>query len=220
MGKRCLHEYIIFPGIYGKSPGFTPGALEKASSLLYNKGSLLANSLIKGKCISLKRWTCLFLLLMCLFLSCGGAVAEDSLKFDTSREIAAYLDQEGVKYAVKTDRENYDLFTLTYAPSSSKELDKIAIQVYAYEDSAVVIGADLLQPDTSNLLKLYQNLESMNDSVSFVRFMYDTDIEAIYPQVDIPYAEDAAFGNMVERYIYITSLVVDQNYDGMTALFQ
>ena len=150
----------------------------------------------------------------------GGAVAEDSHKFDTSREIAAYLDQEGVKYAVKTDRENYDLFVLTYTPSTSKELDKIAIQVYAYEDSAVVIGADLLQPDTSNLLKLYQNLESMNDSVSFVRFMYDTDIEAIYPQVDIPYVEDAAFGNMVERYIYITALVVDQNYDGMTALFQ
>ena len=50
--------------------------------------------------------------------------------------------------------------------------------------------------------------------------MYDTDIEAIYPQVDIPYVEDAAFGNMVERYIYITALVVDQNYDGMTVLFQ
>ena len=168
----------------------------------------------------MKRLVCLFLLFISLCLCYGGAVAEDALKFDTSREIAAYLDQEGVKYAVKTDRENYDLFTLTYAPSSSKELDKIAIQVYAYEDSAVVIGADLLQPDTSNMLKLYQNLESMNDSVSFVRFMYDTDIEAIYPQVDIPYAEDAAFGNMVERYIYITALVVDQNYDGMTALFQ
>ncbi|HIR79067.1 MAG TPA: hypothetical protein IAD38_08670 [Candidatus Egerieenecus merdigallinarum] len=168
----------------------------------------------------MKRLVCLFLLFTCLCLCCGAAVAEDALKFDTSREIAAYLGQEGVKYAVKTDRENYDLFTLTYAPSSSKELDKIAIQVYAYEDSAVVIGADLLQPDTSNLLKLYQNLESMNDSVSFVRFMYDTDIEAIYPQVDIPYVEDAAFGNMVERYIYITALVVDQNYDGMTALFQ
>ena len=112
----------------------------------------------------MKRLVCLFLLFTCLCLCCGAAVAEDALKFDTSREIAAYLDQEDVKYAVKTDREKYDLFTLTYAPSSSKELDKIAIQVYAYEDSAVVIGADLLQPDTSNLLKLYQNLESMNDS--------------------------------------------------------
>ena len=120
----------------------------------------------------MKRLVCLFLLFTCLCLCCGAAVAEDALKFDSSREIAAYLDQEGVKYAVKTDRENYDLFTLTYAPSTSKELDKIAIQVYAYEDSAVVIGADLLQPDTSNLLKLYQNLESMNDSVSFVRCLW------------------------------------------------
>lgn len=72
----------------------------------------------------MKRLVCLFLLFTCLCLCCGAAVAEDALKFDTSREIAAYLDQEGVKYAVKTDRENYDLFTLTYAPSNSKELTK------------------------------------------------------------------------------------------------
>ena len=168
----------------------------------------------------MKRLVCLFLLFTCLCLCCGAAVAEDDLKFDTSREIAAYLDQEGVNYAVKTDRENYDLFVLTYTPSTSKELDKIAIQVYAYEKSAAVIGANMLEPDTSDMLKLYQNLESLNDSVSFVRFVYNTNNKVIHPQVDVPYVADAAFGNMVERYIYITALVMDQNYDGMTVLFQ
>ena len=168
----------------------------------------------------MKRLVCLFLLFVCLILCCGGAVAEDALKFDTSREIAAYLDQEGVNYAVKTDRENYDLFVLTYTPSTCKELDKISIQVYAYEKSAAIIGSNMLQPDTSDMLKLYQNLESLNDSVSFVRFVYNTNNKVIHPQVDVPYVADAAFGNMVERYIYITALVVDQNYDGMTVLFQ
>ena len=78
----------------------------------------------------------------------------------------------------------------------------------------------MLEPDTSDMLKLYQNLESLNDSVSFVRFVYNTNNKVIHPQVDVPYVADAAFGNMVERYIYITALVVDQNYDGMTVLFQ
>ena len=66
--------------------------------------------------------------------------------------------------------------------------------------------------DASDMLSLYQALESLNDSVSFIRFIYDTTDNYIYSSVEIPYLENADFGEMVERYAYITALVVDQHY--------
>ena len=72
--------------------------------------------------------------------------------------------------------------------------------------------------DASDMLSLYQALESLNDSVSFIRFIYDTTDNYIYSCVEIPYLENADFGEMVERYAYITALVVDQHYSELAAL--
>ena len=72
--------------------------------------------------------------------------------------------------------------------------------------------------DASDMLSLYQALESLNDSVSFIRFIYDTTDNYIYSSVEIPYLENADFGEMVERYAYITALVVDQHYSELAAL--
>ncbi len=175
----------------------------------------------RRKCISLKRRVCLILLCACLLLSCCGiAAAEDSLKFDTSREITEYLDEVELKYSVREGGDSYDLIAIGYTPASSELLEQVVIQVYIYENSASIIANALTQPDTSDMSKLYQNLEGLNDSVSFVRFMYNAKLDSIYPQVDVPYVADADFGHMVERYIYITAKIVDQNYDGMTVLFQ
>ena len=169
----------------------------------------------------MKRRICLFFLCVCLLLSCSGvAMAENSLKFDTSREISAYLDEAGLNYSLGNGSDSYDVIAASYTPATSEKLDRIVVQVYVYENSASIIASALSQPDTSDMSALYQKLEGLNDSVSFVRFLYNARNDSIYPQVDIPYVPDAEFGRMVERYMYITAMIVDQNYDGMAALFQ
>ena len=50
--------------------------------------------------MALKRRMSLLLIVVCLMLCCcGAAVAESALQFDSSREVAAYLDEVGRKYA-------------------------------------------------------------------------------------------------------------------------
>lgn len=173
------------------------------------------------KCVSVKGRVGLFFLCLCLLLSCCGvAGAEDTLKFDSSREIIEYLDEAGLKYSLGDGAEAYDVLTIGYSPDKCEQLDMVVVQVYMYESHASIIASALSQPDTSDMHKLYQNLEGLNDSTSFVRFLYNANNDCIYPQVDVPYVEDAEFGHMVERYMYITAVIVDQNYDGMTVLFQ
>lgn len=161
----------------------------------------------------------LFFAVVCLLLCCcGAAVAENALKFDSSREVAAYLDEAGRKYTCLEGNASSDRFLIRYTPSKATALDAIDVQAYVYEESASIIIANLLQPDTSDMLKLYQTLESINDSVSFVRFVYDAGNGVIYPRVDIPYVADASFGQMVERYVYLTAKVVDEHYNDLLVL--
>lgn len=175
----------------------------------------------KRKCISLKRQACLFLAFLCLFFtSWSAASAEDTFHFDTTREIAAYLDEAGVKYTVLEGSDSVDVLAAAYTPATSKELEQIVVQIYAYEASASIRVGPALQPDTSDMLQLYQNLESVNDSVSFVRFIYNTQNGSIYPCIEIPYVKDAEFGHMVERNMYIAALIMDQHYDELVAMFQ
>lgn len=88
----------------------------------------------------------------------------------------------------------------------------------SWRASATVLGPSIGDIDASDMLSLYQALESLNDSVSFIRFIYDTTDNYIYSSVEIPYLENADFGEMVERYAYITALVVDQHYSELAAL--
>ena len=167
----------------------------------------------------MKPLACLLAAALGLSAACCG-LAEESYRFDASREVAAYLDEAGVNYTQGEGSENYDLFMASYAPSASEELEQIVLTVSVYEDHAMILSTAVLQPDTSDMLKLYQNLESVNESLSFIRLQYDPDLGVIYPQADVPYVADAAFGRMVERYMYITALLMDENYDGLAVLFQ
>ena len=52
------------------------------------------------KCVCMKRKICGALAFMLLLFSCLGALAED-LQFDSSREVADYLEQAGKKICAK-----------------------------------------------------------------------------------------------------------------------
>ena len=109
---------------------------------------------------------------------------------------------------------------LTYTPANSEKLDKVIIQILAYENSAVIVGNAFTPSDTSDMLKLYQTLENMNDSISFVRYIYNSNNNRIYPCMEIPYVADADFGRMVERNVYLTARTVDDSYDELVDLLQ
>ena len=144
----------------------------------------------------MKRKISLFLVLVCAFWSCAGALADGFLSPGSS-EVTAAFDAAGLKYS---------------------QLDSIVVTIHVMESSATVLGPSIGDIDASDMLSLYQALESLNDSVSFIRFIYDTTDNYIYSSVEIPYLENADFGEMVERYAYITALVVDQHYSELAAL--
>lgn len=165
----------------------------------------------------MKPKTGLFLALVFLFLSLTGAFADD-LQFASSREVAAALDEAGVTYSQSGSSATYDAFSINYAPSAATQLSKIPVILVIYEGSAGVLSSTITDIDNSDMLALYEALEGINDSVSFVRFLYDAANNRIYSQEDIPYLEDADFGRMVERYAYITALVIDEHYEELAAL--
>ena len=168
----------------------------------------------------LKRLVYLFACLCLVLFGCSAAGAEESLQFDSSREIAAYLDEVDLNYAVENATSTYESFVLTYTPANSEKLDKVIIQILAYENSAVIVGNAFTPSDTSDMLKLYQTLENMNDSISFVRYIYNSNNNRIYPCMEIPYVADADFGRMVERNVYLTARTVDDSYDELVDLLQ
>ena len=172
---------------------------------------------IERKCFSVKRKMGLLLALCCLLWACCGAAAAEEFHYDAGRETAAYLDEAGRSYTHQEDEQS-DRFLIRYTPAASTTLEAVSVTAHVYEDFASVVGNNLVEPDTSDMLKLYQTLESVNDGVSFVRFLYDANAGVIYPRVDIPYVEGGDFGQMVERYLYLTALVVDQHYDELAAL--
>lgn len=159
----------------------------------------------------------LFLALVFLFLSLTGAFADD-LQFASSREVAAALDEACLIYAQSGSTASCDALLINYTPSAATQLSKIPVTLMIYEGSAAVLSLAITAIDNSDMLALYEALEGINDSVSFVRFLYDAANNRIYSQVDIPYLEDADFGRMVERYAYITALVIDQHYEELAAL--
>lgn len=173
---------------------------------------------IERKCFSVKRKMGLLLALCCLLWACGGAAAaEEEFLYDAGREVAVYLDEMGRSYTTQ-ESEQSDRFLIRCTPAASTTLEAVSVTAHVYEDFASVVGNNLVEPDTSDMLKLYQTLESVNDGVSFVRFLYDANAGVIYPRVDIPYVEGGDFGQTVERYLYLTALVVDQHYDELAAL--
>lgn len=165
----------------------------------------------------MKRKIGLFLMLVFVFLSSTGAFADD-LQFASSREVAAALDEAGLIYAQSGSTASCDVLLINYTPSSATQLSKISVILMIYEGSAAVLSFAITDIDNSDMLALYEALEGINGSVSFVRFLYDAANNRIYSQVDIPYLEDADFGRMVERYAYITALVIDQHYEELAAL--
>ena len=158
----------------------------------------------------MKRKISLFLVLVCAFWSCAGALADGFLSPGSS-EVTAAFDAAGLKYSQLDISNSGDVFRISYAPATSTQLDSIVVTIH-------VMGPSIGDIDASDMLSLYQALESLNDSVSFIRFIYDTTDNYIYSSVEIPYLENADFGEMVERYAYITALVVDQHYSELAAL--
>ena len=171
----------------------------------------------RRECISLKRILGLLLLAALLCLG-GGAAWGEELRFDSSREVDAYLDGIGRNYSRLESTESSDVFVVRYNPDTAEGLESIAVAAYVSEDCASITVGGLLHPDTSDMLAIYQTLERINSSVSFVRFAYSPDNSVIYCTSTVPYAADAGFGQMVERYIYITALAVDRNYSALAAL--
>lgn len=165
----------------------------------------------------MKRKICGALAFMLLLFSCLGALAED-LQFDSSREVADYLEQAGKKFAQKEGTSSYDILVMNYTPNNSTMLERVSVTLNLFETSAAIVGNSIPDIDISDMLALYQTLENMNDSISFIRFVYDAANNCVYSRVDIPYVENANFGQMVERYAYITTLLVDQHYDELAVL--
>lgn len=168
----------------------------------------------------MKRFAWLLLALILLAQSLvGGAMAQSAqLRYDASREIAAYLDSVDKKYNVDTSND-YDLFVAAYTPDEAQGIERITMGVYVMESGVVkIMVPTLVKPDTSDMATLYQTLERINDSISFVRFCYDTGSGTIYSLIDANYVPDADFGHLVERYMYICALVTDQNYNELAAL--
>lgn len=165
----------------------------------------------------MKRKIGLLLMLVFVFLSSTGAFADD-LQFASSREVAAALDEAGLIYAQSGSTASCDALLINYTPSAATQLSKIPVILMIFEGSAAVLSLAITDIDNSDMLALYEALEGINGSVSFVRFLYDAANNRIYSQVDIPYLEDADFGRMVERYAYITALVIDQHYEELAAL--
>lgn len=165
----------------------------------------------------MKRNIGLLLVLVCVFLSSTSAFADD-LQFASSREVAAALDEAGLTYAQSGSSASCDALLINYTPSAATQLSKIPVTLLIYEDNAAVLSLAITDIDNSDMLALYEALEGINDSVSFVRFLYDAANNRIYSRAEVPYLEDANFGKMVERYAYITALVIDQHYEELAAL--
>lgn len=152
-----------------------------------------------------------------LLAGCCPVLAE-TYHNEISQEVADALTATEHKYTLQDSSNNIDTFVLRYTPSKATGTEQIIVGIRVYENSASIITANIENIDTSDMLKVYQTLEAVNDSISFVRFLYNGNNNTICSQVDIPYVEDADFGAMVERYTYITALVMDQNYDTLAAL--
>ena len=167
--------------------------------------------------MALKRGICLFLACMGLLLSACAVAQEVECHFDSSREVAAYLQEADMEFSFQSN-ETIDAFVVNYKLSNATALKEVPVRAYVYEDSAAVMVSGIVTPDNSDMLKLYENLEALNDSVSFIRFIYDAENNKVFCQADVPYVADADFGAMVERYMYITALTVDDHYEELAAL--
>lgn len=164
------------------------------------------------------RGIALFLALACLLLCCGTAMAEEALQYDASRAIVAYLDEKGTSYSIADPTSGNDVILISYTPSEATDLERIVVRIYVSESVATIMLPGIAEPDNSDMLKLYQKLEEINDSISFVRLIYNPESNVIYSSVEVPYVENDDFGHMVERYAYISALVVDEHYDELTAM--
>lgn len=165
----------------------------------------------------MKQKISLFMVLVCVLLCCTSVLADGFLSPGSS-EVTAAFDAAGLKYSQLDSSDSRDIFRINYAPAVSTQLEAIPVTINVYEDSAAILCPTIEDVDNSDMLHLYQSIESINDSISFIRFVYDSANNRIYSRVEIPYVENGDFGQMVERYAYITALVVDQHYSEFALL--
>ena len=107
----------------------------------------------------MKRKISLFLVLVCAFWSCAGALADGFLSPGSS-EVTAAFDAAGLKYSQLDISNSGDVFRIGYAPATSTQLDSIVVTIHVMESSAAVLGPSIGDIDTSDMLSLYQALES------------------------------------------------------------
>ena len=160
---------------------------------------------------------CLALALFCQCLL-GAALAEAAQpRFASSQAVTAYLDEEGISYRLDTSTEE-DVFIRVFAPNEAEGIESIVIGAYVDDEGVDIMTGNLVLADTSDMLKLYQGLEAVNEGAAFVRFIYTPSDGGIYARMELPYVDDGNFGRVVERYMFIAGRTVDQNYNALAAL--
>ena len=90
----------------------------------------------------MKRKISLFLVLVCAFWSCAGALADGFLSPGSS-EVTAAFDAAGLKYSQLDISNSGDVFRISYAPATSTQLDSIVVTIHVMESSATVLGPSI-----------------------------------------------------------------------------
>ena len=101
----------------------------------------------------MKRKISLFLVLVCAFWSCAGALADGFLSPGSS-EVTAAFDAAGLKYSQLDISNSGDVFRISYAPATSTQLDSIVVTIHVMESSATVLGPSIGDIDASDMLSL------------------------------------------------------------------
>ena len=96
----------------------------------------------------MKRKISLFLVLVCAFWSCAGALADGFLSPGSS-EVTAAFDAAGLKYSQLDISNSGDVFRISYAPATSTQLDSIVVTIHVMESSATVLGPSIGDIDAS-----------------------------------------------------------------------
>ena len=158
----------------------------------------------------MKRKISLFLVLVCAFWSCAGALADGFLSPGSS-EVTAAFDAAGLKYSQLDISNSGDVFRISYAPATSTQLDSIVVTIHGHGEQRDRSGAlhrrhrrlghalALSGPRKPQRLRLLYPLH----------IRYDRQLH-LFQRGDSLSRECGFSVRCVERYAYITALVVDQ----------
>lgn len=156
----------------------------------------------------------LLVLLLCPCLALGEVAGP---RTEAGRQVAAYMDSEGINYILDTSTEE-DVFVRAYPASQIEGVEGIPVAAYVDDDSIDIMSGDLVTADTSDMAALYQGLEAINEDAIFVRFICRPDDGGIYARMELPIVGDGDLGYVVEQYLSIVAQMIDVSYAALAAL--